>query len=153
MGSGSGSGYGQGRVRCRGRVWGRFGFRVRVRDRVRVKRVRTEPESRSGSGSIMSSHSMRYVYMRVAARCVYMVLCGCVHAPATSHGGMWPRSAAQGEARTRESQACLGPCLRVRGSRHVWHTAAPLGSKVLPVAVDERVHLGLPSIAGCVGRV
>ena len=78
----------RGRVRGRGRVWGR----VRVWGKVRVKRVRTEPESRSGSGRIMSSHSMRYVYMRVAARCVYMVLCGCVHAPATSHGGMWPRS-------------------------------------------------------------
>ena len=54
--------------------------------------VRTDPESRSGSGRIISIHSMRYVYMRVAARCVYMVLCGCVHAEATSHGGMWPRS-------------------------------------------------------------
>ena len=64
--------------------------------------MRTEPESRSGSGRIMSSHSMRYVYMRVAARCVYMVLCGCVHAPATSHGGMCPRSAVQGKARTCE---------------------------------------------------
>ena len=54
--------------------------------------MRTEPESRSGSGRIMSSHSMRYVYMRVAARWVYMVLCGCVHALAISHGGMWSRS-------------------------------------------------------------
>ena len=63
--------------------------------------MRTEPESRSGSGRIMSSHSMRYVYMRVAARWVYMVLCGCVHALAISHGGMWPRSAVARKVRVR----------------------------------------------------
>ena len=55
---------------------------------------RIEPESRSGSGSTWSIHSTRKRYMRVAAMCVYMVLCGCRHAAATSHGGIWWRSCA-----------------------------------------------------------
>eukprot|EP00962_Isochrysis_galbana_P057786 scaffold30345_cov90-Isochrysis_galbana.AAC.3 len=70
-------------------TWHRIASRI-----LSMVSVRTEPESRSASGRIMSTHSTRYAYSRVAARWVYSRFIGGRQAAAATHDGMCSDSSA-----------------------------------------------------------